>query len=234
MKKSLVFIMSLILTVTLMSPVVSNAKIVDKNNNKISDKWEKKYKLKGKGLAKKDPDKDGLSNLVEYRLKLNPKKRDTNGNGVPDGREDTDKDGISNIVEVGLGLNPAKAYSKNKKTKDGNLKDSSGVALSKKIRELSISVESGNKEFEVEYENFFGKPRIYIEQRGYNLSKKQVNALVSQLQKDIKNKTSKTKILNKIQKQFKLSGYYEIDVEIEYTNGREIEFSREIENPYDD
>lgn len=226
--------MSLIVTISLVSPGQSSAKIVDKNNNKISDKWEKKYKLTGKDLAKKDPDKDGLPNLVEYKLKLNPKKKDTNNNGVPDGREDTDKDGISNIVEVDLGLNPAKAYSKNKKTKDGNLKDSSGVVLSKKVRELSISVESGNKEFEVEYEIYKGKARITIEQQGYKLSNKQVNTLISQLQKDIKNKTSKTKILNKIQKQFKLTGYYEIDVEIEYMNGREIEFSKEIEDPYDD
>lgn len=234
MKKISLFALSFTLLFGLISPGQSSAKIVDKNNNKISDSWEKKYKLKGKNLAKKDPDGDGLSNLVEYRLKLNPKKKDTNKNNVPDGREDTDKDGISNLVEINLGLNPAKAYTKKKKVKDGKLKDSTGVAWYKKVNELDISIESGRKELEIEYEMVKGKEKIRIEQTGYNLSKKQVKALVKQLQNDIENKTSKTKILNKIQKQFNLSGYYEIEIELEYVNGREVSFEREIEDPNDD
>ncbi|MBQ0139039.1 MAG: hypothetical protein KBT36_07065 [Kurthia sp.] len=234
MKKIMVFVLSLIVTISLVGPVQSSAKVVDKNKNKISDSWEKKYKLTGKNLAKKDPDRDGLSNLVEYRLKLNPKKKDTNNNKVPDGREDTDRDGISNLAEIDLGLNPAKAYSKKKNVKDGNLKDVSGVAWSKKVKELDISIESGRKELDVEYEIIKGKEKILIEQTGYNLTKKQVRTLVTQLQNDITNKTSKTKILNKIKNQFNLSGYYEIDIELEYMNGREIEISQEIENPNDD
>ena len=81
----------------------SKAKIDDKNKNGLSDKWEKKYKLTGKSMAKMDYDKDGLTTLVEYKLNLNPKSADTDKDGVLDGQEDSDKDGLSNLAEVEQG-----------------------------------------------------------------------------------------------------------------------------------
>ncbi|WP_409274623.1 right-handed parallel beta-helix repeat-containing protein [Neobacillus sp. SCS-31] len=82
--------------------------VLDNNKNGIDDRWEKKYglELTNKLTASEDPDKDGLTNLVEYQLNLNPKSSDTDKNGVPDGYEDYDNDGLYNLAEVKLGFNP--------------------------------------------------------------------------------------------------------------------------------
>src|SRR5436190_19536221 len=53
-----------------------HSKNADSNHNSIPDKWEKKFHLRGKGVAKADPDKDGLNNLAEFRSKTNPHKAD--------------------------------------------------------------------------------------------------------------------------------------------------------------
>jgi hypothetical protein len=77
------------------------AKAADRNHNKIPDKWERKYHLSiKKSQAKKDTDKDGLTNINEYLAGTNPRKKDTNHNGVKDGLEDKDKDGLVNLAEL--------------------------------------------------------------------------------------------------------------------------------------
>jgi alpha-tubulin suppressor-like RCC1 family protein len=47
-----------------------------------------------------DSDGDGLSDFVESLLGLNAAKIDSDGNGIPDGKEDKDQDGIDNETEV--------------------------------------------------------------------------------------------------------------------------------------
>ncbi len=55
-----------------------------------------------------DTDKDGLSNYVEiYQTATDPKKEDSDDNGVKDGDEDTDGDGILNRREIQLGTDPS-------------------------------------------------------------------------------------------------------------------------------
>jgi len=88
--------------------------VVDKDKNGIADDWQKKYKLgNGKAAAKKDPDKDGLSNVLEYQLNSNPIKKDTDGDKISDSNEDKDKDGLINGLEVKWKLNPLKADTDN-------------------------------------------------------------------------------------------------------------------------
>lgn len=53
-----------------------------------------------------DDDNDGLSDLIETALSLNPLLTDTDGDGVADGDEDSDSDGIANLLEIQLGLDP--------------------------------------------------------------------------------------------------------------------------------
>lgn len=79
---------------------------VDKDKNSIPDVWQQKYKLGiGKDVAKKDKDKDGLSNIVEYCLGLNPTLKDTDKDKVYDGKEDADSDRLNNVQEIELKTN---------------------------------------------------------------------------------------------------------------------------------
>ncbi len=57
-----------------------------------------------------DPDLDGVNNLNEYRLGLNPIRVDSDGNGTADGDEDSDGDGIINRAEnSSFGIRPDRA-----------------------------------------------------------------------------------------------------------------------------
>jgi hypothetical protein len=95
------------------------AKNADRNHDSIPDKWEKKFHLHGKGVAKADPDKDGLNNLAEFHSNTNPRKADSNGNGVPDASEDPDHDNVDNGNEIREGTNPLNADSNGNGVKDG-------------------------------------------------------------------------------------------------------------------
>jgi tetratricopeptide (TPR) repeat protein len=55
-----------------------------------------------------DEDGDWLPDLLEAAVGLNPKMRDTDGDGQPDGDEDADGDGVSNALEFALTVDPTK------------------------------------------------------------------------------------------------------------------------------
>ena len=79
----------------------------DRNHDRIPDAWERAHHLSLRvDQAKRDQDHDGLRNRGEYRAHTDPHRRDTDRDGVPDGREDADHDGISNAAEQG-GAGPA-------------------------------------------------------------------------------------------------------------------------------
>ena len=67
----------------------------DRDGDGLPDRWEKRYHLSpGKPSGKADPDRDHLSNRREYRLRTNPRNRDTDG------------DGSNDRIEVPNGPNP--------------------------------------------------------------------------------------------------------------------------------
>lgn len=213
-----------------MANVDAKAKFADKNKNKISDQWEKKYKLKGKGLAKLDYDKDGLSTLVEYQLNLNPKKADSNNNGVTDGQEDYDHDGLSNLSEVELGTNPDDSDTDNDKIKDGAEVSKSGVTLAKTIKELEFEIKSAdNKEMKVKYKyNKQGKMTIIIEDETNTLTKEMISSLVTDFQgaSTLTADDIKTKIVD-ILKGLDLST---MQFNVEYFNGHDLEVNKQYKH----
>lgn len=207
--------------------VDAKTKVVDKNKNGISDKWEKKYKLKGKTLAKQDYDKDELTTLIEYKLNLNPKRVDSDQDGVLDGQEDGDKDGLSNISEVELGTNPNDSDTDDDKIKDGSEKSKDGVKFSKTIRELQFEIQSAdNKEIKVEYKfNKKGKATIKIKDETNTVTKDTIDILVNEFQDA--SKLTEEEIVTKIQTIFHLQSDFHVQFELEYFNGRDFEVEKE-------
>jgi len=64
------------------------AKARDRNHDRIPDRWEKRHNLSLKvKQARRDQDRDGLTNLGEFRAGTHPRDPDTDGDGVEDGDE---------------------------------------------------------------------------------------------------------------------------------------------------
>src|SRR3954470_16511124 len=92
----------------------------DRDHDKLPDKWEHKFHLSthhksGKG----DPDKDGLNNRGEFKSKTNPRRRDSDDDGLNDAIDDRDHDGDSNRDEVEHGTNPCDRDSDDDGVRDG-------------------------------------------------------------------------------------------------------------------
>ena len=210
--------------------VDAKAKIIDKNKNGISDKWEKKYKLKGKSMAKMDYDKDGLTTLIEYKLNLNPKKADTDKDKILDGQEDNDKDGVTNASEVELGLKPYDSDSDDDKIKDGLEKSKAGANLSKTIKELKFEIESADdKQIKVEYKyNKKGTMTIKIKDETNTLTKEMISSLVSEFQDT--SKLTSAGILAKIQTILNVTDFSKVEAEVEYFNGHDFDVKKEYKN----
>jgi hypothetical protein len=92
----------------------------DRNHDGIADKWAKRHHLgKGKDMAKADPDKDDLTNRGEFRSHTDPRKADTDGDGVGDANEDRDSDSVDNGNELREHTNPCRADSDGDGKRDG-------------------------------------------------------------------------------------------------------------------
>jgi hypothetical protein len=95
----------------LLIPASALAKGRDRDHDRMPDKWEKKHHLNVRANdARKDPDRDHLSNLSEFRHHTNPQKADTDNDGIDDENElddhtnplsdDSDDDGIDDADEI--------------------------------------------------------------------------------------------------------------------------------------
>src|SRR3954468_22638787 len=92
-------------------PATASAKKRGAGHAPSFQKWSKRHHVRG---AKKDPDKDGLTNKGEFLSGTNPRKADSDGDGVTDANEDPDRDGVDNGNEIRERTNPRRADS------DGN------------------------------------------------------------------------------------------------------------------
>ena len=95
----------------LVVPAGALAKGRDRDHDRMPDKWEKKHHLNPRANdARKDPDRDHLSNLSEFRHHTDPQKADSDNDGVDDNvelrddtnpnREDSDNDGVGDADEI--------------------------------------------------------------------------------------------------------------------------------------
>ena len=77
-------------------PALAGAKPADRDRDRMPDRWERKHKVQDAAL---DGDRDGLRNLGEYRAGTNPRRPDSDRDGVLDGHEDRDRDRVDNANE---------------------------------------------------------------------------------------------------------------------------------------
>ncbi|MGA8219608.1 MAG: hypothetical protein WB771_13680 [Solirubrobacterales bacterium] len=116
----------------------------DRNRDHISDKWEKKFHLSLKvDQSNKDQDRDHVDNLNEFQERTNPRRKDTNHNGRPDGREDADHDGLNNMGEDRTANLPDDQDTDNDGVEDGA--ENAGVIAGFDGTTLTIDVAGGGQ-----------------------------------------------------------------------------------------
>jgi hypothetical protein len=87
----------------------------------MADKWEKRHHLNThRNDARRDPDRDGLNNLGEFRAHTDPHDADTDNDGIKDGAEDRDHDGLDNADEQHTANNPNDRDTDNDGIEDGD------------------------------------------------------------------------------------------------------------------
>jgi hypothetical protein len=123
-RKIKLLLFGVVLAALLAVPGAAMAKSHDRDHDGLPDKWEKRFHLSThQKSAKGDPDRDGLNNRGEFRSHTNPRKADTNGNGINDANDDQDHDGVDNADEMNEGTNPT-----DPDTDDDGIKDGEEVA----------------------------------------------------------------------------------------------------------
>ena len=107
MRSTRIFGISLLAAVGMLALLAapSQARHRDRNHDRIPDRWERHYHLSlHVNQARRDQDHDGLNNLAEFRAHDNPRKADSDNNGIADGEENAGKvtDITGNNVTVSL------------------------------------------------------------------------------------------------------------------------------------
>jgi hypothetical protein len=120
-RKIKLLLFGVVLTALLALPAGAMAKSRDRDHDGLPDKWEHKFHLSthhksGKG----DPDKDGLNNRGEFKSKTNPRKADSDRDGINDANDDQDDDGVDNRDEQSEGTNPCDRDSDDDGVHDGD------------------------------------------------------------------------------------------------------------------
>jgi hypothetical protein len=80
----------------------------DRNHDNLPDRWERNHNLSLKlNQARRNQDGDALVNRQEFRANTNPRKSDSDGDGIPDGREGTGTiasfDGTTLVIDTFAG-----------------------------------------------------------------------------------------------------------------------------------
>ena len=110
----------------------------DRDGDGMSDRWEKRHKVK---RANADTDRDGVDNRNEYREGTKPRDRDSDDDRKSDGREDRDRDGLNNRSEDATGNDPKDKDTDNDGIPDG--KEQAGVVTAYEDGVLTIDLANG-------------------------------------------------------------------------------------------
>src|SRR3954471_8338300 len=142
MKPTRLLLLALAAAVALLAlPAVSQAR--DRDHDGLPDKWEKHFHLSThKKNANGDPDRDRVDNANEFRERTNPRRRDTNRNGRPDGREDRDRDHLNNAAEDVTGNDPVDRDTDNDGIEDG--REQAGVVSSFNTATGDLTIDLAN------------------------------------------------------------------------------------------
>lgn len=120
MNKIRLLLFGVALAALLAVPGAAMARSRDRDHDKLPDKWEKKFHLSThRNNANGDPDHDGLTNLGEFRSGTNPRRADTDRDGINDANDDQDNDGVDNADEMAEHTNPRDADTDNDGVEDG-------------------------------------------------------------------------------------------------------------------
>jgi len=89
MKRSHTLLLLVVLgLLALALPGAAGAKARDRNHDRIPDRWEKRHHLSTRvNQAGRDQDRDHLRNRGEFLAGTNPRDRDSDDDGIPDGEE---------------------------------------------------------------------------------------------------------------------------------------------------
>ena len=119
-------------------PAAAQAAPRDRDGDGMSDRWEKRHKVK---RANADTDHDGVDNRNEYVEGTKPRDRDSDDDGRGDGREDRDRDRLSNRAEDATGNDPTDRDTDNDGIPDG--KEQAGVVTAYEDGVLTIDLANG-------------------------------------------------------------------------------------------
>jgi hypothetical protein len=121
-----------------------NALAADRDHDGLPDRWEHKHHLSTtKKNANGDPDRDRVDNANELRERTNPRDRDSDNDGRPDGREDRDRDHLNNAAEDRTANDPRDADTDDDGIEDGA--EQAGVVASFEDGVLVIDLANGGE-----------------------------------------------------------------------------------------
>lgn len=143
-------LLALLLCLTLLAPAAAEAKShppkqshAVKSHKKHKAKKHRKHVKKRKLRAAGDRDRDGLTNGFERRARTNPRKADSDRDGVLDPREDSDADGMPNAGEQMTRMNPRKRDTDVDGILDGD--ENAGVVTAVTDSSLTIALAKGGE-----------------------------------------------------------------------------------------
>ncbi|WP_214850911.1 hypothetical protein [Exiguobacterium sp. s193] len=186
----------------------------DRNKNGIHDSWEKKYKLKGKKIDRQDTDHDGLSNYAEYKLKLDPRKKDSDRDKISDANEDTDRDGLTNAVELELGTKPYSRDSDRDGVLDGKERNKAGHRYEDMLKKMKIALATETTQSQIDYHFKKKKSQLRVKTNDATVDEARVRQLIQFIEANPK--MTEEELRAQLVSLFALTGSYELEIELEY------------------